>query len=281
VAAITRATDPKPPSPEHRWRWNGEVVRAHALYRVGRKDDALATYREAHQALLAAYGPADSDVLQAAASTAQILKALGRFPEALEMLHAIVAATNGATTAETGALARAIALDNVAAIAEMRGVPAEAEAPQRESLRIFASLKGEEAMQTLVGRSNLGNLFLKLGRPKDAVEMLRPTAASFARRFGDRNPMTLTASHNFGVALLRAGDAAEGARVLGETHEARVSVLGPTAPDTLATLEELAKAASQRGDSAEADRLQRVLADRRRERERPESAASRAASRGS
>jgi tetratricopeptide (TPR) repeat protein len=264
VSAITRAQDPPPPSSEFRSRWNGEVVRAHALYRLARKEDALAAYREAHGRLLGAFGPADSDVLQAAAASAQAMKSLGRLPEALEMLRGIESATGGARTAAEGALARAVALDNIAAILEMQGEPAKAEAPQKESNDLFAAIHGEDAPQVLVGRSNLGNLYLTLGRPQDAVQILAPTAARFRERSGPRHPMTLGAFHNLGVAHVRAGRAGDGVRVLREVYETRLADLGPSAKDTQLTRRQLVEALEAAGDAAGAARIEREAAASRR-----------------
>jgi eukaryotic-like serine/threonine-protein kinase len=255
ACALARAVDAPKGSDASRSRWNGEATRGAALHRLGRLDEALSAYGEARDALASEFGPRDFDALTAASTWAQTAKALGKTAEAEAELRKILAATEGATSAQDGATARAVASDVLSAMLEARGDLEAAEPPQREAVRLMKALRGPESLEALVASSNLGNLLLSLKRPLDAVVVLEPTARVLREKTGEKSPYATAADHNLGVAYMRLSRHDEAIATLRRVYEIRAANLGTDAPFTRLTRGELALAYEGAGKLDEAKAL--------------------------
>jgi tetratricopeptide (TPR) repeat protein/predicted Ser/Thr protein kinase len=264
AVALARARGAPPGGDAFRSVWNGETTRALALHQLGRSAEALALYEEAHAALAGAFGARDLDALGARNGVGLAAKRLRRFDVAAAALAEVVAGTVEPSSDPRRDKFRAAALENLAHLKEMLGVPAEAEAPQKEARDLFVAAAGAESYEALNATSNLANLYLTLGRPEAAVELLAACVGPAIERLGPRHPLALGAGHNYGVALTRAGRAQDGETVLRQVYEARRDHLGPGAPDALLTLNELCFSAANRGDLVEAERLTRLLVEGRK-----------------
>ncbi len=264
-AALRLAVPPEDAAdPVYRSHWNGQVVRALALYLTGRNDEALQLYQQCRAALAARFKDQDLDTLGAVNGVGLVLKRLRRTDEAASALRQVVDGTAGMPRNPRVDALRANALENFAHLQELIGKPAAAEAPQREARDLFLAAEGEHTYGTINATSNLANLYLTLGRPAEAVALLEPAIQTAIKYLGPQHPLTLGAGHNYGVALLKAGRAADGRTVLSQIHEARRAKFGADASDTLLTLSELTFAVDAAGDAAEAERLRRLLVDSRR-----------------
>ncbi len=255
VVALQRGVEHAPGSAESRSYWNGEVQRGLILHNLRRDRDALPVYKASYEGLRAGFGDADGDALGALAGMGQVLKGLGQFDDAERALREVMRFTDGQLQTERQSLSRALAADNLSAIAGMFGRFDEAEQHQRETLRLFTLVQGEMGPDALGAESNLGSLLANMQRYADAERVLASTVTKMKQRFGARHPMTLTTIHSLGVALSGAGRLPEADTVLREAYEGRVAALGADASDTLSTLNELALSAERGGKLDEAERL--------------------------
>jgi len=136
-----------------------------------------------------------------AAAYASILDGLERYDESepihLQVLHFMIK-THGADHYEVAA-----ALHNLAAVLEMRGREAEAEAHYRRSMVLKERLLGKTSPDLALTRNNLGRLLHMTGRSREGAILLQTALAALESQLPPENPHLVATRRN----LRQASDA--------------------------------------------------------------------------
>ncbi|OLF06198.1 hypothetical protein BLA60_33240 [Actinophytocola xinjiangensis] len=141
----------------------------------------------------------------------------------------------------------------------------EALEEHRAVLTARRHILGDDHPDTLVTRTNVGNVLNSLGRYEAALTEHRGVLSVRARLFGREHPDTLTSRDNVARVLNNLGRQDEALAASREELAACVRVLGPEHPDTLISRHNLAAVLMGMGRFREAATELREVVHRRRQ----------------
>ncbi|MFF4580339.1 tetratricopeptide repeat protein [Streptomyces sp. NPDC001389] len=206
-------------------------IRAFALSRAGRPEEALAVYAAVADGRARVLGPDHADTLAARQEEAYELGRLGRHGEAYEMYRAVLAArvrTEGPRHPDTLRCRH-----NLACALGALGRHAEAHEAAAAVAADRADVLGPEHVDTLLTRYEVGYALGRLGRWNEALTVFRQVAAARERILGRDHPDALAARYETGIALGRTGRAAEALDLFRALVRDRTRAYGAADPETL------------------------------------------------
>ncbi|MEU8436137.1 tetratricopeptide repeat protein [Streptomyces sp. NPDC029216] len=206
-------------------------IRAFALSRAGRPEEALAVYAAVAQGRARVLGPDHADTLAARQEEAYELGRLGRHGEAYEMYRAVLAArirTMGPRHPDTLRCRH-----NLACALGALGRHAEAHEAAAAVAADRTDVLGPEHVDTLLTRYEVGYALGRLGRWNEALTVFRQVAAARERVLGRDHPDALAARYETGIALGRTGRAAEALDLFRALVRDRTRAYGAADPETL------------------------------------------------
>ncbi|MEV7547026.1 tetratricopeptide repeat protein [Streptomyces sp. NPDC089915] len=206
-------------------------IRAFALSRAGRPEEALAVYAAVAEGRARVLGPDHTDTLAARQEEAYELGRLGRHGEAYERYRAVLSArirTTGPRHPDTLRCRH-----NLACALGALGRHAEAHEAAAEVAADRAEVLGTEHADTLLTRYEVGYALGRLGRWNEALTVFRQVAAARERVLGRDHPDALAARYETGIALGRTGRAAEALDLFRSLVRDRTRAYGAADPETL------------------------------------------------
>ncbi|MFD0375544.1 tetratricopeptide repeat protein [Streptomyces sp. NPDC127112] len=206
-------------------------IRAFALSRAGRPEEALAVYAAVAEGRARVLGPDHADTLAARQEEAYELGRLGRHGEAYERYHAVLAArirTMGPRHPDTLRCRH-----NLACALGALGRHAEAHEAAAAVAADRTDVLGPEHVDTLLTRYEVGYALGRLGRWNEALSVFRQVAAARERVLGRDHPDALAARYETGIALGRTGRAAEALDLFRSLVRDRTRAYGAADPETL------------------------------------------------
>ncbi len=237
-----------------------------AIWYLIRRGDGRSGYdlaRHLHQNRLEQFGPDDPATIAAAATTATILRDMGRYAQARRLNEdALVRSRRVLGEDHPSTLGSAT---NLAADLRMLGEAAAARQLDEDTLARRRRVLGEDHLDTLASATNLAADLSELGEAAAARQLDEDTLARRRRALGEDHPATLASATNLAADLSALGDH-ESARALAEDALVRSRrVLGEDHPSTLASATNLAADLRMLGEAAAARQLDEdTLARRRR-----------------
>lgn len=154
-------------------------------------------------------GDADADLADALGAQAESQFYLGQYDLAASTnrrAREVIRRVRGEKHPDVGHL-----LLTSAAIATAQRRPADAEAADREALRIFTDWFGEAHPETAWAKTILAQALGAQGRHADAIPLLRDALAVQERVFGQRHPRTAFVQNELGLAAFQIHDYATAA----------------------------------------------------------------------
>ena len=146
-------------------------------------------------------------------------------------------------------------MSNLAAVYDLAGKHAQAEALDSQSLAIQRRVLGPEHPDTLKSMSNLAYVYFDEGKYAQAEALGSQSLVIQRRVLGPEHPDTLKSIYSLAVVYEREGKYAQAEELNRETVEIRHRVLGPEHPATLASMNNLAIVYEEEGKYAQAEAL--------------------------
>ncbi|MFD8145637.1 tetratricopeptide repeat protein [Streptomyces sp. NPDC059708] len=206
-------------------------IRAFALSRAGRPEEALAVYAAVAEGRARVLGPDHTDTLAARQEEAYELGRLGRHGEAYERYRAVLSARIRTTGPHHPDTLRC--RHNLACALGALGRHAEAHEAAAAVAADRAEVLGTEHADTLLTRYEVGYALGRLGRWNEALTVFRQVAAARERVLGRDHPDALAARYETGIALGRTGRAAEALDLFRSLVRDRTRAYGASDPETL------------------------------------------------
>ncbi|RSN82475.1 hypothetical protein DMH26_36225 [Streptomyces sp. WAC 05379] len=239
------------------------VDRVRQLRRRGELKQAYDLSTRVHQGWLEHSGPDERWVLHMGFQIANILRAQGRYQEALELdmdvLHRQEAALDSPHDLH-------ILMTSGGVAADLRGLGHYSEALERDrrNHERFLELFGEDHPRSLMAANNLAVCLRVLGQYTDALRLDRQTMETRNKILGPEHPYTWESTISFARDLLDCGDYGGSEVLLRRTYDRCLAneEFGPSSPTTINAGRALSGALLQLGRAQEAEQLTRpVLAD--------------------
>ena len=186
----------------------------------------------------------------------------GRLAAAEKLAQASVAAAaslprdDPAVMTARGSLARTLV---------RRGRCSEAETLYRNLLADRIRVQGEDHLETLATRHDLGAAIGLQGRYGEAEHLYRRLLDDDYRLLGPEHRHTLSARHNLARMIGRQGRYKDAADLCQQVLDDQRRLLSDSHPDTLATRHSLARITGMAGRYADAERMYRQVLDQRRQ----------------
>jgi serine/threonine protein kinase/tetratricopeptide (TPR) repeat protein len=144
---------------------------------------------------------------------------------------------------------------NLAAVFDLEGKYAEAEALDSQILQIRRRVLGPEHPDTLTSMMSLAFVYYEEGKYAQADTLQSQTLEIKRRVLGPEHPATLASIYSLAVVYEHEGKYAQAEELNRETLEIRRRVLGAEHPATLASMNNLAIAYEEEGKYAQAEVL--------------------------
>ncbi|GAA3523752.1 FxSxx-COOH system tetratricopeptide repeat protein [Streptomyces osmaniensis] len=236
------------------------VDRVRQLRRRGELKQAYDLSTRVHQGWLEHSGPDERWVLHMGFQIANILRAQGRYQEALELdmdvLHRQEAALDSPHDLH-------ILMTSGGVAADLRGLGRYSEALERDRLNHeqFLELFGEDHPRSLIAANNLAVCLRVLGQYPDALRLDRRTMETRNKILGTEHPYTRETTISYARDLLDCGDYAGSELRLRRTYDHCLAnkEFGPSSPTTINAGRALSGALLQLGRAQEAEQLTRTV----------------------
>jgi serine/threonine protein kinase len=144
---------------------------------------------------------------------------------------------------------------NLAAVYDLEGKYAQAEALDSQILEIRRRVLGPEHPDTLTSMMSLAFVYYEEGKYAQAETLQSQTLEIKRRVLGPENPATLASIYSLSVVYEHEGKYAQAEELNRETLEIRRRVLGAEHPATLASMNNLAVSYEEEGKYAQAEVL--------------------------
>ncbi|WP_376690804.1 serine/threonine-protein kinase [Wenzhouxiangella sp. EGI_FJ10409] len=229
----------------------------------GRREEALAQYREALAGFEALHGPEHPATLTALNNAGTALEAMGQyvdaetyFREALQGRRAVLGDDHRDTL---------VSVSNMAALLDGLDRPDEALPLYREALEKRRQVLGDNHSETMRSINNLGVFLVGQDRFDDAEPYYREALERRRTVLGREHPATLISANNMGYLLEHTERPEEAERHYREAISISRRVRGDDHPNTLILMSNLAGLLHRMGryDSAEAFAAEAVSGGRR------------------
>ncbi|MFF8353951.1 FxSxx-COOH system tetratricopeptide repeat protein [Streptomyces chartreusis] len=236
------------------------VDRVRQLRRRGELKQAYDLSTRVHQGWLEHSGPDERWVLHMGFQIAGVLRAQGRYQEALELdmdvLHRQEAALDSPHDLH-------ILMTSGGVAADLRGLGRYSEALDRDRLNHeqFLELFGEDHPRSLMAANNYAVCLRVLGQYTDALRLDRKTMETRNKILGPEHAYTRASTISYARDLLDCGEYAGSELPLRRTYDQCVShqQFGPSAPTTINAGKALSGALHQMGRAQEAEDLTRTV----------------------
>ncbi len=221
------------------------------LKHQGKRDEAMACYREALDASRRVLGEDHPDTLGAIGNVGSLLMDMGKNDEAapycreaLDRLRQLKGEDDPATLT---------AMNDMGLLLKSQGKLGEAATYYREVLEKRRRALGADHPNTITSLGNLGGLFVEQGKVDGSAACFREVLERRRRLLGEVHPLTLAVMNDLGDSLSRQGKYVEAEALMREALAAKRRLLGADHPSTLTTLNNLAVFLIQRGKAADAE----------------------------
>jgi tetratricopeptide (TPR) repeat protein len=172
-------------------------------------------------------------------------------PHALYVIATIKQHFNGAINLPAGLL------HNLASSLSQQGKYAEAEALNRQTLKLQETVLGKDHPDTLGSMNNLAISLRQQGKYGEAEALDQQTLKLQETVLGKDHPDTLRSMNNLAISLCQQGKYTEAEALDQQTLKLQETVLGKDHPDTLRSMNNLAISLCQQGKYTEAEALDR------------------------
>jgi serine/threonine protein kinase len=183
-------------------------------------------------------GTESAAIWEAEAQIGHMLRHLGRYREALDLLPRAADGLRRVLGPDHHETLNAV--DSLAQTYKVAGRLADAVPLYEDNLRRLKDKFGPDHVSTLTSMNNLANAYSLSGRLADAVPLLEETVNQLKAKFEPDHPYTLHATHNLAVTYRRVGRHADALRLFEDTLRRRQARLPPDHPDTLISMSNLA-----------------------------------------
>ncbi|WP_369270727.1 FxSxx-COOH system tetratricopeptide repeat protein [Streptomyces sp. R11] len=236
------------------------VDRVRQLRRRGELRQALDLSTRVHQGWLEHSGPDERWVLHMGFQIANILRAQGRYKEALDMGTDVLRRQEAALESPYDLH---ILMTSGGVAADLRGLGRYGEALERDRLNHerFLELFGEDHPRSLMAANNLAVCRRVLGQYSDALSLDRRTMETRNKILGAEHPYTRESTVNYARNLLDCGDYAGSELLLRRTYDHCLEnkEFGPSSPTTINAGRSLSGALLHLGRAQEAEQLTRTV----------------------
>ena len=149
--------------------------------------------------------------------------------------------------------------DNLGALRELQGRPAEAEDHLRRALDLHTRFHGENHHQTVRTMANLAALLHRSGDPEESESLYRKALSAQVSILGEDHPQVAKSTSNLGALLALQGQNEEAERLLRKALESLQERLGEEHPDVTYPMFHLADLLARSGEPGydEAEQLYR------------------------